>query len=350
MNYPTVKILIISKSKNGYGFSTATTLSTGLYNSASHVRDYLSKTQWVDIKLVSVVDNNCIDREVTLFKPDIAIIEALWVVPEKFDVLKKLHPTVKWIVRIHSEVAFLAGEGTAFNWISGYLSRDSVYVAPNTERTTKDLEIVFPDRIGKILYLPNLYDCGRLPSITPMSLSVVDISCFGSIRIMKNHLTQAIAAIEFANRRGSKLRFHINATRAEGYSADNILKNLRAIFKASPNHELVEHEWLSQKDFKELIKKMDIGMQVSFTETFNMVSADMVTQGIPIVGSSAIRWLSASCIVQDETDSRDIVRVLEKVSRFKKSCVNDSYDNLSQESRKTEKIWRTTLTELVFGD
>lgn len=49
----------------------------------------------IESKVVVVIDNNCIDKEVTAFKPTHAIIEGLWVVPEKFDVLKKLHPTIK---------------------------------------------------------------------------------------------------------------------------------------------------------------------------------------------------------------------------------------------------------------
>ena len=35
-----------------------------------------------------VVDNNGIDKEITEYKPTHVFIEGLWVVPEKFDVLK----------------------------------------------------------------------------------------------------------------------------------------------------------------------------------------------------------------------------------------------------------------------
>ena len=85
-----MKILIITKSKNNYGVETPNTLSTGLFNSAQHIVLALETVPGITIKLVSVVDNNSIDREVTLFRPDIVIIEALWVVPEKFEILKAL--------------------------------------------------------------------------------------------------------------------------------------------------------------------------------------------------------------------------------------------------------------------
>src|SRR6516165_3286534 len=73
-------------------------LSSGLYNSVRFVVDMLNDND-IEAKMVDVIDNNCIDREVTKFKPTHVIIEAFWVVPEKFDILRPLHPKVKWIVR-----------------------------------------------------------------------------------------------------------------------------------------------------------------------------------------------------------------------------------------------------------
>jgi hypothetical protein len=36
---------------------------------------------------------------------------------------------------------------------------------------------------------------------------------------------------------------------------------------------------------------MDVCLQVSLTESFNITSADAVSMGVPLVGSPAIRWL-----------------------------------------------------------
>jgi hypothetical protein len=70
------------------------------------------------------------------------------------------------------------------------------------------------------------------------------------------------------------------------------LKNLRSIFDGS-KHELIEHDWANHQEFINLINKMDIGLQVSYTETFNIVAADFVSNNIPLVGSKEIEWLSA---------------------------------------------------------
>lgn len=132
-------------------------VSTGLLNSASFVKDMLVRGD-VDSKLVVVQDNNDIDREVTLYRPTHVIIEALWVVPDKFKVLRKLHPTVKWIVRIHSETPFLANEGIAIDWIFKYVDMPDVYVAVNSDRFASDIrQMLWAQEKDKVIYLPNYY-------------------------------------------------------------------------------------------------------------------------------------------------------------------------------------------------
>ena len=74
-------------------------------------------------------------------------------------------------------------------------------------------------------------------------------------------------------------------------------------------HELITHEWTPREEFLKLCATMDIGLQVSLTETFNIVSADLISQGVPLVGSSEIPW-SCSFYNADPVDSDDIYRKL----------------------------------------
>ena len=148
------KILFICKKRKSSGPGPYTNLlSSGLLNSATFVNNMLEKNG-IESKIVEVIDNNGIDREVHDFKPTHVIIEALWVVPSKFEVLQKLHPTVKWIIRLHSETPFLANEGIAMEWIYEYMKYDNVIISVNSKRIMKELNAILPK---PVLYLPNFY-------------------------------------------------------------------------------------------------------------------------------------------------------------------------------------------------
>jgi glycosyltransferase involved in cell wall biosynthesis len=139
-----------------------------------------------------------------------------------------------------------------------------------------------------------------------MKRVIVNIGCFGAIRPMKNHFEQAIAAIKFANKEQKYLQFHINGDRLE-QQGENVLRNLRALFRVA-QHTLVEHKWRPHEKFIGVIRKMDIGLQVSLSESFNIVTADFVSQGVPIVVSHDIDWMphpfKASPVNSDEIADR----------------------------------------------
>lgn len=293
------RLLFVCKQRHTYSdeYSKEILTSSGLYNSANFVVQELNSIG-IKSKLVDVVDNNDIDREVSLFKPTMVIIEALWVVPEKFDVLRRLHPNVKWVVRLHSKLPFLSGEGNAMDWVFRCAEKDNVYIGVNSIELEKDLKHVIPT--SKILYLPNVYSFPDNSGFYYQYISGghdvkkhLHIGGFGAIRPLKNQLMQAFAAITYAEKKESELTYYINSGRVEGYQSKSILKNIRDLFARFPQHKLVEVGWLDHKDFIQLVRRMDLGLQLSYSETFNIVAADFVSNYIPFVGSSEIDWLYA---------------------------------------------------------
>ena len=66
------------------------------------------------------------------------------------------------------------------------------------------------------------------------------------------------------------------------------------------------HPWLEREDFLALLSTMDISMQVSFTESFNIVSADATALNVPIVVSPEVYWAS-SRFFADPTNRGSIV-------------------------------------------
>ena len=314
-----IKVQFICKNRiDSYG------ISYGLLNSAKFVLNALQNQKCycsndkIEGEVVSVLDGNGIDREVQRYKPNFVSIQALWVTPDKMGVLLEKYPKIKFVVRIHSKIPFLANEGIAFDWINGYklLTKkyNNLYLSGNSRTFHDDIN----ETIGiRSVYLPNIYapeesdesdESDKITCNNEKDKNIINIGCFGALRPMKNHMNQAVAAVRFADKINKKLRFHINGTRIE-QRGDSVLKNLRAYFKES-QHELVEHEWLAHNDFLKLVKSMDLGMQVSYSETFNIVAADFVTQNIPIVMGEDIDW-AHWLYKADPNNTNDIVAKLQ---------------------------------------
>ncbi len=158
---------------------------------------------------------------------------------------------------------------------------------------------------------------------------------------MKNHLNQALAAIAFGNEMGLKVYFHINSDRAED-GGDPVLKNLVYAFKGT-QHKLIYHAWMEHEEFICIVNKMDLGMQVSLSETFNIVAADFVWNNIPIVGSDEIDWLDRKY----RADPHDIESIIDKLRFAYKGKQHDiqkiNKELLDKYNKKAIKIWLDTL-------
>lgn len=344
----TKKVLMLLKRKEDYSEikDSPKGLSTGLYNSASFIQlDLLSSG--VDIELEVCIDANDIDRLVTEHRPDVVVLEALWVVPSKFSELTALHPGVEWIVRLHSEMPFMAGEGMAMDWIADYVTYPEVSIAANAPRMLWEVRNYLSIKndwdenvaAQRVVYLPNHYPKNMVRKEFLYTKDHIDIACFGAIRPLKNHLEQAFGALDFCDRIGKKLHFHVNADRIE-MQGDPVARNLQDLFTqlSDTGHKLISHTWRDRKDFLDLCQEMDIGLQVSFSETFNIVGADLISQGVPLVGSSEIPW-SSSFFNASPTESKSISRMLERAYNFPQINVSLNKRGLLKYVDKTNNIW-----------
>ncbi len=321
---------------NGQPKITNIKLSSGLVNSVKFVVDML-KTEHIDANYVQVIDGNEIDFWVTKEKPSHVIIEALWVTPEKLKELINLHKTIKWYIRLHSEIPFLSNEGIAIYWLFKYIKLPNVYISANSLRITKELANI----LGKpVIYLPNYYKIESFNNkCEPLkNLNIINIGCFGAIRPMKNQLLQAISAITFGKEINKKINFHINVNREET-GGNSVLKNIRSLFEGSKN-SLIEHPWTDHVSFIEIVKTMDIGMQVSFSETYNIVTADLVNAYIPVVVSEEIKFVDDSCKA-NPTSSYDIVKKLNFIytKRFINKLTEKNKSLLERNGKSSIKEW-----------
>lgn len=332
------KTLFILKKRSIYSDGTYSNVDSGLFNSAKLVNDMLVKNG-VDSKIVQVNDNNDIDRECHLYKPDVVIIEALWVVPSKFEVLQKLHPRITWVIRLHSELPFIANEGIAMQWILEYVKYKNVVLASNSKYMCESLK----DLLGvNIIYTPNYYPVNLDFTMEDKTVGkTIKVGLFGAIRPLKNSLTQAVAAINYAEKHNKILELHINSARVE-QKGENVLKNLKALFKDS-KHKLIEHGWLPHGEFIELVKQMDVCLQVSLTETYNIVAADAVNSNVPIVTSKEITFINPIGKVYSNKDTRKIETKIQDNLEFKWLTVILNKLLLNWDANKSKKIWLNWL-------
>jgi hypothetical protein len=317
------------------------TSRSGLLNSATMTADQV--TRYLHYKtIVEIVPNaEAIPAAINEYKPDVVILEAIWVSPGKVKDLLATYPEVVFVTRVHSEVPFLAHENNAISFIKQLSSMHNSYVAFNSYETEREFHA-----LGyRPAYLPNVFtDVYQVEGpTTPFDGKELHCGCFGSIRPMKNQLLQAMMAALYCDIHKIKLHFHINATRVE-QQGGCALGNMRAFFDGT-QHTLVEHDWLDRPQFLDLVGKMDLMMQLSLNESFNIVTADAVLKGVPIIVSDTIGWMPKES--RAEVDNKDsILAKMGRVLERRATAVVENVQALDKHNMDSIQSWSAFLKSL----
>jgi predicted RNA-binding protein len=167
--------------------------------------------------------------------------------------------------------------------------------------------------------------------------NIINIGCFGALRLLKNPVFQALCAIKAADILGKTLHFHVTLAKIDGYDDEHqiklnpVLKNLEELF-ANSRHVLVKHEWKENKEFQHLIKKMDIGMHI--------VTADFINNNKLILVSEAIEWMPR--IFKTSTiDYNDVTGKIIFMYEYRHSCILKKlmHRSLNNYNEKAKKMW-----------
>lgn len=217
-------------------------------------------------------------------------------------------PLIQFSVVCHSNVGFLQNDPQAITNFRQDLDLEqgslNFRASGNSKRLCNWVKASYARPCN---WLPNLYFLEGAPVYRrPWAGGLLKIGSFGAVRPLKNHLSAAAAALEMANNLHTAVEFHISVGRIEGGST--VVRAIDAMVGGVPGFTLVKDEWYRWPQFRHLVRSMNILMQPSYTETFNMVTADGASESIPSVTSDAIEW-TPSYWQADVDDPLDIARV-----------------------------------------
>lgn len=221
------------------------------------------------------------------------IISAPWITGPEMMSLVSAHPEIAFCVTLHSNVGFLQADPRAFTILRDGLNlSQSVHnfvVGGNCERFTDWIQRTYN---APCVFLPNLYDTSSFVPYTSgrqyQRGDTLRIGCFGATRVLKNAITAGAAALQIAKQLGASLEFWINRGRDGG---EHMLRGLMEMYGNERAAVVREQWWQSWPEFRRTVGHMHLLMQPSFTESFNMVTADGIAEGVCTVASEAINWV-----------------------------------------------------------
>ena len=101
---------------------------------------------------------------------------------------------------------------------------------------------------------------------------------------------------------------------------------------------------MPHNEFLDLLKQMTASMQCSYSESFNIVAADSVVNGVPVVTSPAISWVNRLCQA-DPNATEDMVSKLRFICNPIVSLVVNwlNLQGLKNYCRTSKNLWLNFL-------
>ena len=238
------------------------------------------------------------------------VISAPWIPTDKIRSLCFQFPRIHFAVSSHSNVGFLQADPNGTKLFREALELEmelpNFSAACNSERMAHWVI----DAYGHpCVVLPNLYFLNDIEKHhRPLWRGgLLKVGIFGAIRPQKNLASAVAAAVELHHQLKSDTQIWISSGRTEGGGA-TILNTVRALVCGVPGVTLHEGGWQTWPKFRHLVGSMHLLLQPSYTESFNMVTADGIAEGVPSVVSDAIHWVPRHWQA-DSDDVFDIARV-----------------------------------------
>ena len=273
--------------------------------------------------------------------PTHLVIAAPWIQTPDLARMCADFPETRFAVNCHSNLGFLQADPNAMRLVREGLDLSrctwNFHVAANCFRLARWVKSAYA---AHCVALPNIYHLeSRAPKRERYEGGTLRIGAFGATRALKNLLTSAGAAVEIANARRVDLEFWISSGRSEG--AGPVVDAVRQMMHGIPHVRLVENGWQTWPQFRQTVRHMHLLLQPSYTESFNVVTADGVAEGVPSVVSHAIDWVPKNWKAEVD-DAGHIARVGLGLLRSRRAA-HQGFAALQAHNRRALESWNEFL-------
>ena len=261
--------------------------------------------------------------------------------PLHFIELGSRYPNIEFVQQNHTGTAYLSIDKFGIHNIKAVIDLEkdlhNVRVSFNNPRGTQWAKTSFG---GGNLLLPNLYDTTTFvtPSPARHDPDPIRVGSFGASRPWKNMLSAAEGAVELARQLGVGLDFFVNEGRDENqWGGKRMIESRRELFEDMPNMRIVGVPWRPWPAFRKIVRTMDLLISPSFDETFCVVVADGIAEGVPAVVTGAMEWTPTHwwCKPYDPTDIMNVGMNL----LHNKHSIHEAREGLSKYVQHGVKLW-----------
>lgn len=171
---------------------------------------------------------------------------------------------------------------------------------------------------------------------TDIDKSKINIAALGPSKARKNLYT-VLAAIERLN---DSHVLHINVSK-EFYE-----ENIEGIFDT---RKIVNHGWLEREDYCALIRRCNMGVQLSVAESYDYVAAEHMLLGTPIICSKSVPAITVEdLLVNNPENSGELLAKFDVVKRATKEQKTKWFEEFKQKDKlRLEKAKQQLMHHIV---
>ena len=267
------------------------------------------------------------------------VISAPWLLTWDLKTLIEHFKDIRFVVICHSNVGFLMSDARGVELLRQGVelaeTHHNLSIGGNCEIFVEWMRLAY----GKdFVLLPNLYPLdGHIDKPRWRKREGrIKIGSFGAVRPYKNHITAAAASILISKHFDLPVEFHMSKGGEGG-----IASAIDQICADVPGFSLVKYPWQYWDDFVKVVGDMDLLMQMSYTESFNLVTADGVFAGVPSVVSEAIRWAPRSWMA----DADNVLSVAARgIHLLQHGMASDGVHAIREHNKESVRHWLKFLT------